>query len=143
MNQKHCLPPVRQVVYQSFKLDKSGLLQKWLLLLKYGVHFTLYLSLNHRVIGAPQTTSQPVSSVFLCSPLPSRIWQTPGCPFPDALCLSALYFVPLLLCLARWVWPDLMNGRHDHTTAVCVSLRSSGLCVVQLPAGAWHGLPRW
>ena len=24
------------------------------------------------------------------------------------------------------VWPDLMNGKHDHTTAVCVFLRSSG-----------------
>ena len=20
--------------------------------------------------------------------------------------------------LARWFWPDLMNGKHDHTTAV-------------------------
>ena len=39
-------------------------------------------------------------------------------------------------------WPDLMNGKHDHTTAVCVSLRSSGgLRVVQLPAGSWYGLP--
>ena len=39
-------------------------------------------------------------------------------------------------------WPDLMNGKHDHTTAVCVSLRlSGGLRVVQLPAGFWHGLP--
>ena len=29
-----------------------------------------------------------------------------------------------------------MNGRPDHTTAVCVSLQSSGgLRVVQLPAG--------
>ena len=37
-----------------------------------------------------------------------------------------------------------MNGRHDHTTAVCVSLRwSGGLHVVRLPAGSWHGLPRW
>ena len=30
-------------------------------------------------------------------------------------------FFPLSLCLARWFLPDLMNGRHDHTTAVCVS----------------------
>ena len=60
------------------------------------------------------------------------------------LCLPCLLppFPPL--CLARWFWPDLMNGRHDHTTAVCVSLRSSGgLRVVQLPAGSWHGLPSW
>ena len=34
-------------------------------------------------------------------------------------------------------WLDLMNRRHDHTTAVCVSLRSSGgLRVVQLPIGS-------
>ena len=46
-----------------------------------------------------------------------------------------LVFFTLSLCLARWFWPDLMNGRHDHTTAVCVSLRlSGGLRVVQLPA---------
>ena len=130
MNQKHCLPPVRQVVYQSFELDKSGLLQKWLLLLKYGVHFTLYLSLNHRVVGAPQTTSQPVSSVFLCSPLPFRTWRTPSLsipscclPTPSSVCL---FFFPFSLCLARWFWPDLTNGGHVHTTAVCVSLRWSG-----------------
>ena len=40
------------------------------------------------------------------------------------LCLPCL--LPLSLCLARWFWPDLMNGKHDHTTAVCVFLRSSG-----------------
>ena len=55
------------------------------------------------------------------------------------LCLPRLF--PFSLCLARWFWPDLMNGKHDHTTAVCVSLRSSGLRVVQLPARSWHGLP--
>ena len=33
---------------------------------------------------------------------------------------------------------------QDHTTAVCVSLQwSRGLRVVRLPAGSWHGLPRW
>ena len=53
-------------------------------------------------------------------------------------------FFPLSLCLAIWFWPDLMNQKHDHTTAVSVSLRSSGgLRVVQLPAGSWHRLPCW
>ena len=71
-----------------------------------------------------------------------------SCPFPDVvfppLPLSVLSSSPLSLCLAQWFWPDLMNGKHDHTTAVCVSLRSSGgLRVVQLPAGSWHGFPRW
>ena len=34
--------------------------------------------------------------------------------------------------------------RHDHTTAIWVSLRwSGGLLVAWLPAGSWQGLPRW
>ena len=38
----------------------------------------------------------------------------------------------------------LMNGRPDHSTTVCASLRwSSGLRVARLPAGSWHGIPRW
>ena len=38
----------------------------------------------------------------------------------------------------------MMNGRHGHTTAVCVSFRwSGGLRRVRLPVGSWHGLPRW
>ena len=82
--------------------------------------------------------------VFHCPLGPAEL-QT--CPFPDVvfppLPLSALSSSPLSLCLARWFWPDLMNGKHDRTTAVCVSLRSSrGLRVVQLPAGSRHGLPR-
>ena len=37
-----------------------------------------------------------------------------------------------------------MNGRHDRTTAVCVSVRSSGgPRVVQLLAGRWREFPRW
>ena len=36
-----------------------------------------------------------------------------------------LVFFPLSRCLARWSWPDLINGRRGHTTAVCVSLRWS------------------
>ena len=31
-----------------------------------------------------------------------------------------------------------MNGRHVHTTAVCVSVRWSGLREVWLPAGSWR-----
>ena len=91
---------------------------------------------------------QPVFSIFPCSPLPSGTCRTPGLSIPWC-CLPTsssvcLVFFPLSLCLARWFWPDLMNGRHDHSTAVCVSLQSSGgLDVVQLPAGSWHGLPHW
>ena len=104
--------------------------------------------LTARVVGAPQMISQPVFSIFPCSPLPSATCRIPGLSIPWC-CLPTSFFVglvffPLSLCPARWFWPDLMNGRHDHTSAVCVSLRSSGdLHVVQLPAGSWHGLPRW
>ena len=65
------------------------------------------------------------------------------CCLPTSSCACLVFFL-LSLCFARWFWADLMNERHDHTTAACVSLRwSGGLRVVQLPAGSWHGLPRW
>ena len=72
--------------------------------------------------------------------------QTPGLSIPWC-CLPTssfvhLVFFSLTLCLARLFWPDLMNRRHDHSTAVYVSLPwSGGLRVVWSPAGSWHGLP--
>ena len=56
-----------------------------------------------------------------------------ACPVPDVVFLPPFLsaFFPLSLCLATWFWPDLMNGRHGHTTAVC----SGSLRVVRLPAG--------
>ena len=67
----------------------------------------------------------------------------PGCCLPTSSSVCLVFFTRSL-CLARWFWPDLMNRRHDHTTSVCISLRwSGGLRVVWLPAGSWHGLPRW
>ena len=114
----------------------------WLLL--------LLLSLNRE--GRWGTTVDFATSFFLsivpCSPLPSGTYRTPDLSIPWC-CLPTsssvcLVFFPLSLRLARWIWPDLMNGRLKHTTAVCVSLRlSGGLGVVQLPAGSWHGSPRW
>ena len=103
--------------------------------------------LTARVVGAPQLILQPFFSIFSCSPLPSGTWRTPGLSIPWCCLFTSssvcLVFFPLSLCLARWFWPDLMNGRHDHTTAVCVSLRRSGLRVVRVSAGSWHWLPRW
>ena len=89
--------------------------------------------------------SQPVSSTLPCSLLLSGTWRT---PFPDVvfppLPLSALSSSPFHSALQDGFWPDLMNGRHDRTTAVCVSLRwSGGLRVVRLPAESLHGFPRW
>ena len=101
--------------------------------------------LTARIVGAPQMILQPVFSIFSCSPLPSGTCLTQGlsihwCCLPTSSFVRLVFF-PLSLCLARWFWPDLMKGRHDHTTAVCISLRLSGdLHVVQLPAGTWHEL---
>ena len=87
------------------------------------LHFPLFSTAlwdfaNSRPVHSPMSSS----NLFLCLPV----------------------FFPLSLCLARWFWPDLMNGKYDHTTAVCVSLRwSGGFRVVRLPAGSWHRLPRW
>ena len=110
-------------------------------------HHLFIYPLAARVVGAPQMISQPVFPIFPCSPLPSGTCWTPGLSIPwwylptsSSVCLV---FFPLSLCLARWFWPDLMNRRRDHTTAVCVSLRWAGLRVVRLPAGSWHGLLRW
>ena len=104
--------------------------------------------LTARAVGAPQMFSQPVSSVSPCSPLHSGTWRSPGLfipwcclPISSSVCLV---FFPLLLWLAKWFWPDLMNGKYDHIAAMCVSLPwSGGLRVVRLPAGSWHWLPRW
>ena len=110
--------------------------------------FSLTYPLNIQSIRAPKMTSQPVSSIFLCSPLPSGTWRTPGMSIPWC-CLptsfsACLVFFPLSLRLARWFWPDLMNGRHVHTTSVCISLRwSGGHRVVWVPARSRHRLPLW
>ena len=100
--------------------------------------FQLIYPLTARVVGAPEIISQPVSSISPCSPLPSGTWRTPGLSIPWC-CLPTssfvcLVFFPLSLCLAKWFWPDLMNGRHDNTSAGL----SGGLRVVRLPAGSWQ-----
>ena len=38
--------------------------------------------LTAEVVGAPRMISQPVSSIFPCSPLPSGTWRTPGLSIP-------------------------------------------------------------
>ena len=75
--------------------------------------------LTARVVGVPQMILQPVFSIFPCSPLLSGTCRTPGLSIPWC-CLPTpsfvrLVFFPLSLCLARRFWPDLMNGKHDHT----------------------------
>ena len=69
--------------------------------------------------------SQPVSSIFPCSPLPSGTCRTPGlsipwCCFPTSFSVCLVFF-PLSMCLARWFWPDFINSRHlyVHQQLIC------------------------
>ena len=71
--------------------------------------------------------SQPVFSIFLCSPLPSVTWWTPGLPIPWC-CLPTsfccyLVFFSLSLCPEKWFWPNLPNRRHAHATSACLFMR--------------------
>ena len=81
-----------------------------------------HLSLNRE--GRLGTTDDFTTS-FLHFPLFfTALWDLANCRPVHSLMLSShtscsvcLVFFPLSLCLARWFWPDLMNGSHDHTTA--------------------------
>ena len=93
---------------------------KWLKVRKVGpvsLSSHLIYLVTARVVGAPQMILQPVSPIFPCSPLLPGTWQAPGLSIPW-YCLPTsssvcLVFFPLSLCLARWFWSDLMNGRSD------------------------------
>ena len=79
---------------------------------------TIICPLNMRVVGAPHDVATS-SLYFPCSPLPSGTWRTldlsiSWCCLPSSSSVCLVFF-PLSLCLARWFWPDLMNGRHNHT----------------------------
>ena len=98
-----------------------------------------------RVVGVPQMILQPVFSIFPCSQLPSGTCRTSGLSIPWC-CLPTsssvcLVFFPLSLCLARWFWPDLMNGGHVHTTAKCNNFLSAGTVLwclrVKVVLSAW------
>ena len=56
----------------------------------YLSHHLIY-PLTARVVGAPQIISQPVSSIFPCSPLPSGTWRTPGQAATDLVWYGCLF----------------------------------------------------
>ena len=74
-----------------------------------------------RVVGAPQIISQPVCSIFPCSPLPSGTCRTPGLAIPrccpptsSSFCLvlsSSPFTVPCKMVLAR---PDERKACPYH-----------------------------
>ena len=111
-------------------------------------HHHHHLSLNRE--GCWGTTDYFTPSFLHFSLFSTARWDLANSRLVHSLMLSShssfvcLVFFSLSLCLARWFRPDLMNGRHHHTTAVCVSLQWPGsLRVVRLAAGSWHGRPRW
>ena len=130
----------------------SGILTKIMICYNFGHHHHHHHHhhLSPNCEGRWGTTDDFVTSFLHFSLFSTALWDLPTSRPVHSLMLFStsssvcLLFVPLSLCLARWFWPDLMNGRHDHKTAVCVSLQwSGGLRVVRLPGGFWHGLPRW
>ena len=105
-------------------------------------HLHVHLSLNNGGSLGHHRWLHNQFPPFFYSQLPSGTWWTPSLAIPWC-CLPTsstvcLVFFPLSLCLASWFLPDLINGRHVHTTSVCISLHWSSLCVVQLPTGSWH-----
>ena len=111
-------------------------------------HHHHHQSLCHE--GRWGTTDDFATSFLHSSLFSTALWDLPNSRPVHSLMLSSHLFLcpPCLLppftVPCKMVLPNLMSGTHDHTTAVCVFLRSSGnLHVVQLPAGSWHGLPRW
>ena len=87
-------------------------------------------SLTTRVVGAP--TSAITTSLFYFSMFSTAPWDFENSRpvhflicLPTSSCVSPVVFL-LSPCLARWFWPDLMNERHVHTNAVCISIQWSG-----------------
>ena len=94
--------------------------------------------LTARVVGAPQMISQPISSIFPCSPLPSRTWRMQVCPFPDVV------FPPLPLSAlpsSRYIYntSEQMNIHAYRQHHLPLLNPQSHLCHSSL----CHGLRNW
>ena len=95
--------------------------------------FTFTCLLTALVDVAPQMTSQPVSSIFPCFPLPSGTCELQARPFPDVvfrpLFLSALssspFTVPCKMVLAR---PDERETCHYHFSLHLFMMIRRSLC---------------
>ena len=87
-------------------LDYTGPLNGSIFIIFF-ISISIY-PITARFVWAPQMMSQPVSSIFPCSLLPSRTWRTPGLSIPwGCLPISfsvCLVFFPISLCLARLFW---------------------------------------
>ena len=80
---------------------------------------TYHLSLNRE--GRWGTADDFTTSFLHFSLFSTAPWDMPNSRPVHSLMLSSHLFLcphcllPLSLCIALWFWPDLMNGRHDHT----------------------------
>ena len=113
----------------------------------FGIWFTFFTySLTAGVLGAPQMTSQPVS--LISSLFTTALWDLANCRPVLSLLLSSRLFFCLHCLLSPFIVPcKMVLARSDERETCpyhfnCASLRWSGLRVVRLLAGSWHGLPR-
>ena len=106
----------------------------------------LIYPLTVKVAGAraPQMISQPVSSIFPCSPLPPGTWRTPGLSIPwwclppsSSVCLV---FFPLSLCWQEGFGQTLWTG--DMTVPLQFASLYDGQEVF-VWSDCQHGQPRW
>ena len=95
-------------------------------------HHHHHLSLNREgLLGA---TNNFTTSFLQFSLFSTALWDLPNSRHVHSLTLSSYLFR----------LPCLLPPFTVHVHSVCVSLHwSGGLRVVRLPAGSWHGLPRW
>ena len=91
-------------------------------------HHYHHLSLNRE--GRWGTTDNFATSFLHFCLFSTALWDLPNSRPVHSLMLSSHLFLCLPGLLSpftvpcRWFWPDLLNGKHDHTTTVCVSLQS-------------------
>ena len=89
-------------------------------MLRYLPFIIIIYPLIARVVGAPQMISQPVSSIFPCSPLPCGTWQTPGlsipwCCLPTSSSVCLVFFFPFTVpCKMVLVRPDERKAWPYH-----------------------------
>ena len=89
-------------------------------------HHLIIYPLTARVVGASDDFATSFLHFFLFS---TALWDSANSKPVHSLMLSSHLFLclpssPFRCALQfRWFLPDLMNRRHDHTTAVCISLQ--------------------
>ena len=100
-------------------------------------HHHIYLNREGRWGTTGNFTTSFLHFFFLFS---IALWDLPNSRPVHSLTLSSLLFLclscllPLSLCHARWLWPDLMNGNKNrlHKTCIIVYRNSESEVYLQL-----------